>query len=192
VLAGFEDTNLIAFGGALTPLKADSDRTVLCTYVPPTAQDSTQTARTDTPGLIVGTYGKGRVAFLPADLDRRSMLEPLPDHERLLGNLLRWAVGDNLPVTIEGSGYIGAYLYRQPGRLVLHLINGTGVDNGELMTDEYFPVGPLKVKVRLPDGLKPKNLKFQVSERSVPIRIAAGSIDFEIPRLVDHEMVVIE
>ena len=191
-LAGFDGTDLIAFGGSLTPLRVDPDRTVLCTYVPPAAHNTLQTAGTDTPALIAGTYGKGRVAFLPADLDRRLMLEPFPDHELLLSNLLRWAVGDDTPLTLEGPGYIGAYLYRQPQRLILHLINGTGVDNGDFITDEYFPVGPLKVRVRIPEALKPKSLKFQVSERTVSPRILAGSVEFQVPRLVDHEMVVIE
>ncbi|HEY3824612.1 MAG TPA: alpha-amylase family protein, partial [Bryobacteraceae bacterium] len=167
VLSGFENTDLIAFGGALTPLRVDSDRTVLCTYVPPGNLDSPQDARPDTPGLIVGSFGKGKVAFLPADLDRRGMIEPLPDHEKLIGNLLRWALGDNIPVTVDGPGYIGVYLYSQPNRLVLHLINGTGVDNGELITDKYYPVGPLKIKVKIPQDMKPANLKFEVSERSL-------------------------
>jgi len=144
------------------------------------------------PGLVLGTYGKGKVAFLPADLDARSMRDGFPDHERLLGNLLRWAVADNLPLTVEGTGYIAAYLYRQPGRLVLQLINGTGVDNGDLMTDQYYPIGPLKVSVKIPGELKPKNLKFQVGGRAIPAVVAAGSVTFEVPRLVDHELVVIE
>ena len=187
-LAGFDDTELIAFGGSVPTLKVDSDRTVLCTYQHP----DEQTARTDMPGLVVGTFGKGKVAFLPADLDTRSMLEGLPDHQRLLGNLLRWAVADNVPLTIEGTGYIGAYLYRQPSRLVLQLINGTGVDNGDLMTDQYYPVDSLKVAVKIPGDLKPKNLRFQVSGRVILATVAAGSVKFEIPRLVDHELVVIE
>jgi hypothetical protein len=187
-LVGFENTELIAFGGSLPILKVDSDRTVLCTYLAP----GEQTARTNMPGLVVGTYGKGKVAFLPADLDTRSMLDDLPDHEKLLGNLLRWAVADDIPLTIEGAGYLAAYLYRQSGRLVLQLINGTGVDNGDLMTDQYYPVGPLRVSVKIPVDLKPKNLTFRVTERTIPAAVAEGNVRFEIPSLMDHELVVIE
>ncbi|HYW44693.1 MAG TPA: Tat pathway signal protein [Bryobacteraceae bacterium] len=196
-LAGFDETDLLAFGGSLTALRVDPDRIVLCTFVPPFPTYPPETAwmrqeRTDIPGLIVGSYGKGKVAFLPADLDRRYMLDTLPDHGRLLGNLLRWTAGDNIPFTLEGSGYIGAYLYRQENRLILHLVNGTGTDNGEQISDEYFPIGPLKIRVRLPDGVKAQSLKFQVSERVARPRVSQGSVEFQVPRLIDHELVVIE
>jgi len=195
-LAGFEETNLLPFGGSLIALGVDPDRSVLCTYVPPFPQLPTDAVwmrqeRTDLPGLIVGSYGKGKVAFLPADLDRRYGLDPIPDHGRLLGNLLRWTAGDNLPFTVEGTGIFGTYLYRQENRLILHLVNATGADNQKALVEEYVAIGPLKVTVKLPDGVKGHSLKPLVSERPLRFRVAQ-SVAFEIPQLIDHEVVVIE
>ena len=51
------------------------------------------------------------MAFLPADLDRRYGMDPLPDHGRLLGNLLRWAAGDQVPFRIDSAGLVGSYIY---------------------------------------------------------------------------------
>ena len=69
------------------------------------------------------TATSSRVAFLPADLDRRFARDNLPDHGDLLANLVRWVAQDNLPLAVEGPGLIDCHLYRQPGRLILHLVN---------------------------------------------------------------------
>ncbi len=181
-LAGFDGTDLIPFGGVLSELRVEAGRDVLL-----------REEQTGIPGLVVGMYGKGRVVFLPADLDRRYGLEPLPDHARLLGNLLRWAAGEHIPFTVEGPGFIGSYLYRQDGRLILHLVNGTGTDNGDEISDRYFPVGPLKVRVKLPDGVRGHGVQFLAAERSGTLtRSTPQSVEFEVPRLVDHEVAVIE
>jgi hypothetical protein len=195
-LAGFEEADILPFGGALVPFRADPGRSVLCTYVPPFPQMPTDAVwmrqeRTDIPGLIVGAFGKGKVAFLPADLDRRYGMDPIPDHGRLLGNLLRWISEERVPVIVEGTGTVGVYLYRQEKRLILHIVNATGADNQSAPIDEYSSVGPFKVTVRLPSGVKVQSVKLLVSERSLPFK-AEQSVAFEIPQVADHEVAVIE
>jgi hypothetical protein len=181
-LVGFEGTDILPFGGLLTGLRVDSGRDILL-----------RDEQTGMPALITGSYGKGRFVFLPADLDRRYGMDPQPDHARLLGNLFRWAAGDRIPFSVEGPGYIGSYLYRQPNRLILHLTNGTGTDSGDEIMDQNFPVGPLKIKVKLPADVRGGHLNFLVAERSLTLALRTGSIvEFEIPRLIDHEVVVIE
>jgi len=85
--------------------------------------------KSDNPGLILNT-AKGHVAYLPADIDRRFGRENLPDHGDLLANLARWASGGDIPLSVEGRGLLDCYLYKQPGRVILHVVNlisaGTG------------------------------------------------------------------
>ena len=77
VLRGFEETDILPFGGVLEPLRVDSTAQVLMTFVPSFPIYPPETAwmrepKTDIPGLILNALpGGGRVAFLPADLDRR-------------------------------------------------------------------------------------------------------------------------
>ena len=59
---------------------------------------------TDIPGLMLSTHGRARVAYMPADIDRRYASEHLPDHARLLANIVRWAAGDTIPLAVEGTG----------------------------------------------------------------------------------------
>jgi hypothetical protein len=62
---------------------------------------------------------------MPADIDRRFAKDNLPDHARLLENLVRWAADGAIPLEVAGPGLIDCHLYRQPGRMILHLVNLT-------------------------------------------------------------------
>lgn len=128
VLAGFEETDILPFGGALERLRTDPGVTIPLTYVPPFPVYPPETAwmrqpKTDIAGLVLNTPGKARVAYLAADLDRRYGRDNLPDHGNLLANLFRWAAGNRIPLEVRGAGLIDCHLYRQPGRLILHLVN---------------------------------------------------------------------
>ena len=86
--------------------------------------------RTTIPGLVINESRPGRVVYLPADIDRRFAIDHLPDHGDLLANLVRWAARGNLPLEVRGRGLIDCELYRQPGRLILHLVNLTSAGPG--------------------------------------------------------------
>jgi hypothetical protein len=181
----------------LEPLKVDSGSQVLMTFVPPFPIYPPETAwmrvaKTDLPGLILNTTGRSnRVAFLPADLDRRFARDNLPDHGNLLANLVRWAVKVDLPLAVEGAGLIDCHLYRQPGRAILHLVNLTSAGTWRQPVHEFIPVGPLRVRVRLPDDVRGKNLRLLVSGRKVSVTGAKGWCRFELDSLLDHEVAVV-
>ena len=197
VLRGFEETDILPFGGMLEPLKLNSGSQALMTFVPPFPVYPPETAwmrepKTDTPGLILNTTpGGARVAFLPADLDRRFGRDNLPDHGNLLGNLVRWVARDDLPLAVDGPGLIDCHLYRQPGRAILHLVNLTSAGTWRQPVHELIPVGPLRVRVRLPDDVRGKNLRLLVSGRKVSVTGAKGWRHFELGSLLDHEVAVL-
>jgi hypothetical protein len=198
VLAGFEETDILEFGGTLEALALDASAVVPATFVPsfpatPPEDDWMRTPRTDIPGVILNERpGRGRVAFLPADLDRRFSRDNLPDHGRLLANLVRWTARDDLPLVLEGPGTIDCHLYRQEGRAILHLVNLTSAGAWRAPVDELIPVGPLRARVQLPSGVAGRNLRLLVSGASLPIVTEAGWGSFEVPSVLDHEVVVIE
>lgn len=197
-LAGFEDTDLLAFGGTLEAMTLDPSAQVLATFVPafpatPPEDDWMRTPKTSVPGVIVNERpGCGRVVFLPADLDRRFARDNLPDHGQLLANLVRWAAREELPLAVQGAGLVDCHLYRQAGRAILHLVNLTSAGTWRAPVDELIPVGPLRVRVRLPAGVAGGRLRLLVSGRPVPIAVAAGWASFEIPSVLDHEVALIE
>ena len=193
VLRGFEETDILPFGGTLRALKLDSGVTVPLTFVPPFPVLPPETSwmrqpKTDIPGLVL----KGRVAFLPADIDRLYSTNNLPDHAALLANLVRWAANGDIPLQVEGRGVFDCNLYTQPGRVIAHVVNLTATGRTPVTDDDLVPAGPLKFSVRLPAGVPGRNVRFLVAGRSASPVLANGWTQVAIPSVLDHEVLVIE
>jgi hypothetical protein len=198
VLQGFDETDILPFGGVLEPLRTDRGAIVPATFIPAFPIYPPETAwmrepRTDIPALVLNEAAKGgRVAYLPADLDRRFGRDNLPDHGNLLANLVRWASGNNIPLKVEGAGLVDCHLYRQPGRFIMHAVNLTSAGTWRAPVDELIAIGPLKVEVRLPEDVRGKRASLLVSQRKPAVSVEKGWAAFELQSLLDHELVVIE
>lgn len=210
VLRGFDDTDILAFGGQLAGLRAVSGATVPLTFIPPYPAFPPETAwmrepKTSVPGLIlqeaasVSTAWRDneprtlvrRIAFLPADIDRRYARNSLPDHGNLLANLVRWAAKDELPFSVEGPGLLNCTLYAQLGRLVLHLVNLTSTAAWRAPMEEVIPVGPIRVRVRLLPGVAGRSVELRVAGGKRTAAVSGGWAAFDIPSIGAHEMAVI-
>ena len=197
ILKGFEETDILPYGGLLHPLKVDSGADVLLTYIPqfptyPPEKSYMREPKTDIPGLIIRTNAKGgRVAFIPADFDKQFGRFNHPDHGDLLANIVRWAAKDDLPLTVEGAGLVDCHLYQQSGRMVLHIINLTSAATWRQPLDEFIAIGPLKVKVKLPKSVSGRNLKMLVSNQNAVATVSNGFSVFQIKSILDHEVIVI-
>ena len=192
VLKGFEETDLVAFGGVLAPMRVDAGVEVPLTFVPefpafPPETSWMRQPRTEIPGLAL----HGRVAFLAADLDRRYARDGMIDHADLLANLVRWAAGDSIPLRVEGHGRLDCQLYSQGDRLLLHLVNLTSAGTGRAPIDDNIPVGPWDIRIRAPHGFRGATARLLVSAAEVPARVENGWIHFNVPVIRDHEFAVV-
>ncbi len=92
---------------------------------------------------------------------------------------------------VEGPGLIDCHLYRQPGRLILHLVNLTSAGTWRQPIHELIPVGPLHISAKLPQDVRGKNLRFLVSGKKGSARIHGSTVRFEIKAILDHEVAVL-
>lgn len=197
VLNGFEQTDILAYGGFLNAHQLDANAKVIMTYIPEFPIYPPETAwmrepKTDVPGLIVNTLPNGsRVAFMPADIDRQFARYNLPDHGNLLANIIRWTSKNDIPLAIDGPGLIDCNLYHQPGRMILHLTNLTSAGTWRQPVHEFIPVGPVTVRIKLPGDVKGRRLNMLVSGQPSSPTADDGWIRFEIKNIVSHEVVVI-
>ncbi len=197
VLRGLEETDIIPFGGSLKPMRVDPGAQVLLTFVPAFPIYPPETAwmrepKTDIPGLILNSSsGGGRVAFLPADLDRRYARDLLPDHGDLLANLVRWAAKEEMPITVEGPGLIDCHLYRQPGRMILHLVNLTSTGTWRQPVSEWISVGPLQVRAKLSNAAGRGTARCLVAGKTLTSSAQDGWSHFTVETVLDHEVLVI-
>lgn len=197
VLRGFEETDILPFGGVLQDLRVDAGAQVLLTFVPAFPIYPPETAwmrepRTSLPGLVVNVTTSGsRIAFLPADLDRRFGRDNLPDHGDLLANLVRWTANDQIPLSIAGPGLIDCHLYEQPGQWILHLVNLTSTGTWRQPVHEIIPVGPLVVRLKIPGGTRSPRARLLVSGGSLKCTTERGWSRFTLPALSGHEVIVV-
>ena len=196
ILDGFDETDILPFGGRMEMIAVQPGAVMPLTYIPPFTPyppEFSYMRRFDSPHPAVvlrETPQGGRIAYLAADLDRLYGRANLPDHGRLLANIVRWAAGDSIPLEIEGPGIVDCSLYRQPGRYVLHLVNLTGTEARPLY--ENLPVGPFTVRVKLGVGENPGNAQLLVSETARPVKRVGKWAEIVIDKIVDHEVVVLQ
>ena len=197
ILEGFEETDIIPFGGRLQRLKLDQGSVVPCTFVPqfPVYPPETAWMRepvTDIPGLVIReSAGAGKVVFIPADVDRMYAVNNHPDHANLIKNVVKYMLGNDALLDVQGPGLLDIHLYKQNDLLVMHLVNLTSTSTWRQPVEEYIPVGPINVKIRLPDKTRGRNLELKVAGGQIKGDVADGWTSFTIPSLLDHELVVI-
>jgi hypothetical protein len=198
VLKGFEETNILTFGGILHEVEPAPDATVLLTFVPafptfPPENSWMRTRRTTIPGLIIREQKGTRIAYLPADIDRRYEQGNIPDHGDLLANIVRWVANNNIPLEVKGPGLIDCHLYRQQGRLVLHLVNLTSAGTWRTPVEQLIPVGPLTVRIKVPREITGRQLVLTVSGEAVSlVQQASGWVQFTVKSILDHEVIVLQ
>lgn len=195
-LRGFEKTDILPYGGTLGPLKVDPGAEILMTFIPtfpiyPPETAWMRTRATDLPGLILNSTAGARIAYLPADIDRRFARENLPDHGDLLANLIRWTARDNLPLTLHGPGLLDCHLYSQPGRLILHIVNLTSAATWRQPIHELIPVGPLLLHIQPPQDIDTKQVRLLVAGKSARAQRSGNRLTLKIQSILDHEVVVI-
>jgi hypothetical protein len=86
---------------------------------------------------------------------------------------------------------VDCHLYQQPDKLVLHLVNLTNAGTWRAPVDELIRVGPLKVRVRLPAGVRGNHVQLLVSKTSTKAAVKNGWLHFDVPTILDHEVAVI-
>jgi hypothetical protein len=86
---------------------------------------------------------------------------------------------------------VDCLLYRQPGRVVLHLVNLISAGTWRGPIDELIPIGPLEVRVKLPEDVKGHIAQLLVSGGKAVASVKQGWAAFEVKSIFDHEVVVI-
>jgi hypothetical protein len=114
------------------------------------------------------------------------------DHGRLLANAVRWAANEPQPVEVEGPGVVYVSIWRQRQSITVHLVNLT---NPMLMKGpirEVIPVGPQRVRIRLPDGLRARGVKLLTAGTEPEVTSRDGLLSLTVPSIDVHEVVAID
>ncbi len=93
--------------------------------------------------------------------------------------------------TLEGPPTVELVLRRKAGRLLIHLLNATGMQvAGDYIAGDFVPaIGPLRLSVRLPSP--PRQARLEPEGRPLTGRWQKGIWTTTIPRLELHEIVTL-
>jgi hypothetical protein len=197
VLDGFSDTTRIingVFRVAVTPTRnAPSPVTLIPAYPDLPMEDVyPRTPRTNTRELYLNDNGPGRVAYFPWDVDRTFWDVLSVDHLRLLRNTIQWALDEPPVAEVTGPGVLDVTAWRQRDSITVHLVNLTNPMMMKGPLREVIPVGPERVRLRLPEGVRPTRVQLLTSGLTPAVDVSGGVLTVTVPSIEVHEVVAID
>jgi hypothetical protein len=143
-------------------------------------------------GAVVREVGKGRVVYLPGDIDR-TFWETLDfDQAKLLRNAVLWAANEVSPLTVVGKGVLDISIWSQKNSMTAHLVNLTNPMMMKGPIRELIPIGEQAVTIVIPRGRVVKRVHLLVARRDVKYTNHDGTIRLQVPTILLHEVVAID
>jgi hypothetical protein len=153
----------------------------------------------EVPGVIAGTYGRGRVVYLAGGLDAAYYLYAYPYQRVLLRNAINWVAASPQPVKIEAPMCVHSTVMRQAKdgaeRLIVHLysdLNTTafhGLPNDDVpLREEVVPI--LDCRITFASNYRLARAHLKPEGKDLKIDVTPSGATVVVPRLDVHAMVV--
>jgi len=148
--------------------------------------------KTDKTQVFLRELGRGRIVYFPWDIDRTFWEVLCLDHGRLLRNAIEWATNEERQVVVTGPGVLDVTAWLQKDSMTIHLVNLTNPMMMKGPFRELFPLGEQRVRIRLPQGKRPKKAQLLVRGKPAAFVEGVSSLDLVVPSILDHEVVAID
>jgi hypothetical protein len=143
-------------------------------------------------GAVVREVAKGRIVYLPCDIDRTFWETLNFDQGKLLRNAVLWATNETAPLTVEGHGVLDVSIWSQKNSMTVHMVNLTNPMMMKGPVRELIPIGKQVVSVAVPAERRVKKVRLLVSGHDVKYTNQGGVIRLEVPSILLHEVVAID
>jgi hypothetical protein len=198
LLRGLEDAPRIVHGASRIEVKPrEKFGPMPLTLIPsypdlPMEKVYPRVTKTETAEVYLREFGQGRVVYFPWDIDRTFWEVLCVDHFKLLRNAVEWATNEPPVVEVTGPGVLDVTAWRQKNSLTVHLVNLTNPMMMKGPLRELIPIGPQKVRVRLPAGAKARKVHLLAAGRTPPVERSGQRLSLSVPSILDHEIVAID
>jgi hypothetical protein len=197
ILAGLDDTPRIINGAFRLDVRSTAEFPSPLTLIPtypdlPMEDVYPRVARTTTRELYLREVGRSRVVYIPWDIDRTFWEVMCVDHLRLIRNAIEWAANETPPVAVEGPGLLDVTVWRQRDSMTVHLVNLTNPMMMKGPLREVLPVGPQRVRIRLPEGVRPRRVHLLTAGTTLNPAVTAGICTVTVPSVDVHEVIAID
>ncbi|MEI6913621.1 MAG: hypothetical protein WCL39_00655 [Armatimonadota bacterium] len=183
----------VTFKGQAAGVSVDADRQTIGMM---TSREAGSKAM---PAIVIGQYGKGRVAYLAAGFDSAYYLYPYPYQRLLVTEAMKWAASAPPTISVDAPMCVHFTTYRQKKdgeRLVVHLYNDLNTagnhakpDDDTPLREESIPISGIKVRFK---GYKITSFHLEPQGTTLKARKTADGMEVTVPKLDVHTMVIAE
>jgi hypothetical protein len=196
VTSGFEGTALLPGPENRVPIRARETSPPVLTVVPhypafPPEMVFPRTPRTDQPAAIFRESGSSRVAYFAGDIDRTFWRSGSIDLSQLLRNSVAWVLGGKRPVTVQGEGVVEIFAWETEPGYALHVLNYTNPNMTRGFMRRFYAIGPQSVDFDVPVVKRIAGVRALRAGRNLPFRQAGRTVHFQIPSIVDYEVIAL-
>lgn len=191
ILEGFQDTNWLPGAEYRQPVAAVGNPVL--TVVPgfvayPPELSYPPVPRTTEPAVVLQERGKSRTAYFPGNIEHSLWIAGNTDLSRLLQNTIRWLVGADAPVSVEGTGLMEAFAWETEPGFAVHVLNYTNPNTHRGWLRAFYPIGEQRVRLQLPSGRTVKKTELLRAEKEIPFAVHGNIVEFTIPSVEDYEV----
>jgi len=142
--------------------------------------------------LYLRSVGRGRVLYLPGDIDRSYAEFSAADHAVLLANAVRWARASAPSVTVEASGVLEVTAWRQEHSMTVHLVNYNNAHYWKGPFTDFQPTGPVRVGIPVPADATIAGVRLLRAGVQTAATVRDGVAVVDVESVLDFEVVAID
>lgn len=141
---------------------------------------------TESPGLVVRDFGKGRVAWLPWDIGSLYHLHSSQAHSGLVRDLIDHLLPRGRQLKTNAHPLVETVLMRQQGRHLLHLINLSG----HSQTAYFDPVTMRDIRIEAAGAFR--SARAVRGGKDLPVTHSGAYTRFTVPELEQYELIELQ
>ncbi|MBB4122466.1 alpha-amylase family protein [Martelella radicis] len=135
------------------------------------------------------TEAGGRTVYIPWNIGGIFWEVLAADHQRLIENAVRWALGARPRVSVSGHSVLDIAARQSADTFAVLLFNLTNPMMLKGPTREFFPVGAHSVSIVMPEGRSVADVRLLISGQTANYRIADGKVEVDVPAIALMEAV---
>jgi hypothetical protein len=133
--------------------------------------------------------GGGRTVYIPWNIGAIFWEVLAQDHQKLIENAVRWALGKRPDVAVEGDSFLDLSVRAGSDGVVVVLNNLTNPMAMKGPIRQVFPVGKHTVTIAVPRGRKFGAARLLVAGRKAGAAVSKGRVEVEVPAIETLEVV---
>ena len=146
------------------------------------------------PGVVVAHYGKGKVAYIAAEVGAMYLQTGIREYSDLIRNVIEYVSPERTSYEIDAPvASLITNMMVNGDRMVFHLINRTASNQERMWQNIYYiaPIENVKIKVRIPDGKEIKNIASFVPVAFTQKR-EKNMLEITLSRIDKYQAIVVE